>query len=106
VLQQLTRANILTGMRGPRGGYRLARERRRITVGEVVRVVAGSDAPMGEVADAAGSELGIQVVRPLWLDLGRDVMTRLDAVTLEELCQRASKAGIRSQAAETVDFTI
>jgi Rrf2 family protein len=106
VLQQLTRASILTGMRGPRGGYRLARERRRITVGEVVRVVAGSDAPMGEVADAAGSELGIQVVRPLWLDLGREVMARLDAVTLEDLCQRASKAGIRSQAAETVDFTI
>ena len=38
-LQQLVRAGILTGIRGPQGGYRLARERRRISIGEVVRVV-------------------------------------------------------------------
>ena len=31
------------GVRGPRGGYRLARERRRITVGQIVRVVQGSE---------------------------------------------------------------
>src|SRR5918999_3064926 len=29
VMQQLVRAGILRGVRGPRGGYRLARERRR-----------------------------------------------------------------------------
>ena len=39
VLQQLVRAGVLSGVRGPRGGYRLARERRRISVGEIVRVV-------------------------------------------------------------------
>jgi Rrf2 family iron-sulfur cluster assembly transcriptional regulator len=33
VLQQLVRASVLAGVRGPRGGYRLARERRRITLG-------------------------------------------------------------------------
>ena len=37
VMQQLVRAGILKGVRGPRGGYRLARERRRISVGDVVR---------------------------------------------------------------------
>ncbi|MEO7053854.1 MAG: Rrf2 family transcriptional regulator, partial [Rhizomicrobium sp.] len=38
VMQQLVRAGILKGVRGPRGGYRLARERRRISVGDVVRI--------------------------------------------------------------------
>ena len=37
LLQGLVRAKILKGVRGPRGGYELARERRRITVGEIVR---------------------------------------------------------------------
>ena len=37
LLQGLVHANILKGVRGPRGGYELARERRRITVGEIVR---------------------------------------------------------------------
>ena len=39
VLQHLVRAGILSGKRGPRGGYRLGRDRGRITLGEVVRVV-------------------------------------------------------------------
>src|ERR1700749_1114109 len=33
----LVPANILKGVRGPRGGYELARERRKISVGEIVR---------------------------------------------------------------------
>ena len=37
LLQGLVHAKILKGVRGPRGGYELARERRRITIGEIVR---------------------------------------------------------------------
>ena len=43
VMQQLVRAGILKGVRGPRGGYRLARERRRISVGDVVRIAMSLD---------------------------------------------------------------
>ena len=39
VLQELVRKGVLSGQRGPSGGYRLARERRRITMGEIVRIV-------------------------------------------------------------------
>jgi Rrf2 family iron-sulfur cluster assembly transcriptional regulator len=106
VLQQLTRAGVLAGVRGPRGGYRLARERRRITVGEIVRVITGNEQPMGLVADSEGSELGGKVVRPLWLEFGVEVMARLDQVTLEELCARAEHAGIESHAQVIPDFTI
>src|SRR5580700_9779283 len=38
LLQGLVHAKILKGVRGRRGGYELARERRRITVGEIVRI--------------------------------------------------------------------
>ena len=44
VLQRLVRAGVLKGVRGPRGGYTLARERRRISVGDVLRVVSAMDA--------------------------------------------------------------
>ena len=40
LLQGLVHAKILKGVRGPRGGYELARERRRISVGEIVRTAA------------------------------------------------------------------
>ncbi|MBI3514176.1 MAG: Rrf2 family transcriptional regulator [Proteobacteria bacterium] len=104
LLQQLTRAGILAGVRGPRGGYRLGRERRRITVGEIVRLVAGGNAD--DIADACGSELGQRVVRPLWAVLNDEVLARLDGLTLEDLCRNARDAGIPSDAAKSLDFTI
>src|SRR6201992_2761735 len=37
LLQGLVHTKILKGVRGPRGGYELARERRRIPLGDIVR---------------------------------------------------------------------
>ena len=54
VMQQLVHAGILKGVRGPRGGYTLARERRRILVGDIVRVVGAMEAS-DEPAAAAPS---------------------------------------------------
>jgi Rrf2 family iron-sulfur cluster assembly transcriptional regulator len=106
VLQQLVRAGILAGVRGPHGGYRLARERRRITVGEISRIVRGMESAEDPIADPAGSDLGHKVVRPLWQELQEEVMARLDAVTIEELCLRAHKAEIKSEAFQKLDYVI
>src|SRR5258707_2439353 len=57
VLQQLVRAGILDGVRGPKGGYRLARERRRITVGEIVRVLQALDGCDDPLDEAPGPQL-------------------------------------------------
>src|ERR1700755_3727974 len=43
LLQGLVHAKILKGVRGPRGGYELARERRRITAGAILRPVSESE---------------------------------------------------------------
>ena len=104
-LQQLVRANILVGVRGPRGGYRLARERRRITLGEIVEVMRTMESADDPIKDPAGSPLGKSVVRPLWREL-QDEMVRLDQVTVEDLCGRARKAGLRSDAEDKLDFSI
>jgi Rrf2 family iron-sulfur cluster assembly transcriptional regulator len=105
VMQRLVRAGVLRGVRGPRGGYRLARERRRISVGEIARVVY--ELENDGVPDYPGSStIGQQVVAPLWRDLQDDTMARLDAVTLEDLCQRARKCGIEAAGKTRADFTI
>lgn len=41
ILQQLVRANILRSKRGPRGGFNLARQPRKITLLEVIEAVEG-----------------------------------------------------------------
>lgn len=106
VLQALVRAGILTGVRGPRGGYRLARERRRISVGEIVRVVRSLEQATDPMDDPGGSELGHRVVRPLWSELQEEGMRRLEATTIDDLCARAHRAGIESEAHRKLDFSI
>lgn len=105
-LQSLVRDGILVGVRGPRGGYRLARERRRITVAEIVRVVRRVETDDDPLQDGPGSPLGHLVVRPLWLDLQDEVMQHLDKITLDDLCHKANQAGIVSEGREAIDFVI
>lgn len=103
VLQQLVRAGILSGVRGPRGGYLLARERRRISIGDIARVVSTLET---EEQAAPTSPLGAKVVWPIWQGLHAEVMEKLDAITLEDLCMKASQAGVESRTAERLDFVI
>jgi len=106
VLQQLVRAGVLAGVRGPRGGYRLARERRRISLGEIVRVVQALDGGEDPLGEDGGAELGHRVVRPLWQELNAEVMTRLDGITIEDLCLRAHKMGVPGEYGARLDFSI
>lgn len=102
-LQQLVHAGILTSIRGPRGGYRLARERRQTSLGDIIRAIGdGGD----EEEAATASDLGRLVVRPLWAELQQDFMARLDAITLDDLTREAREQGIPRPGAEAPDWTI
>ncbi len=105
-LQQLVRSGILTGVRGPRGGYRLARERRRVTVGEIVRVVRALEAAEETAEELPSSDLGKDVIRPMWTNLQDEIMTRLDGISIDDLCMKAYQSGIVSEVAQKMDFTI
>lgn len=107
VMQQLVRAGILRGVRGPRGGYRLARERNRVSVGDVVRVVRGIEEQPAQEEFGSASELGRKVVGPFWANTEHELMTRLDRVTIDDLCNRANERGVVSEAQQReVDYAL
>ncbi len=105
-LQQLVRHDILVGTRGPKGGYRLAKERRRITVADIVKVVRTMEAGKKDADHAEGSELGQKVVHPLWNELQEVALERLSKTSVDDLCTRADDAGITSEGRENLDFII
>ena len=105
VLQQLVRANILVGVRGPRGGYRLARERRRITLGEITRALAEADDEPAGFEGALNSPMAQAVVLPLWESVQEKVFAELDQVTIEDICDQARSKGVASGSAVS-DFVI
>jgi Rrf2 family iron-sulfur cluster assembly transcriptional regulator len=105
VMQELVHRGVLKGVRGPRGGYTLARERRRITVGEVVRIVDALERGDDDGV-TGGSDLGDAVVRPLWREAEAAFLAKLDAVTMEDLCADAAKRGVARAGDAAPDFTI
>lgn len=106
VLQQLVRAGILSGVRGPRGGYRLAKKRALITVGDIARVVDAIESGNGAGETRPRSDIGRKVVLPLCLQTRAETLARLDEITIEALCRRASGTGIASEALRRLDYSI
>jgi Rrf2 family transcriptional regulator, iron-sulfur cluster assembly transcription factor len=105
-LQYLVRHKILVGVRGPKGGYQLARERRRISVGEIVKIVQSMETGKCAAKEPSMSELGRKVVHPLWMDLQGSIMSQLDDVSIDDLCSRANDLGIASEGRKNLDFSI
>jgi Rrf2 family protein len=92
VMQQLVRAGLLKGVRGPRGGYRLGREARRISVGDVFKVVRGRDDDEDQQSLGSDSRLGREVMLPFWASIEAEMMGRLEVVSIDELHRRATSA--------------
>ena len=86
VLQALVRDGILKGIRGPRGGYALARERQRVTVNDILRA-AGTV----EETDTrpAGSELLNKVVLPALSNAEHEIGIALSRINLEDMARSA-----------------
>jgi Rrf2 family protein len=104
VLQALVRQGILKGVRGPRGGYELAKERRRITAGDIVRVAMTAQEE-DAATPAPESRLAEIVVEPLVRRGTEAFLAELDQVSVDDLCKRAQAEAAVEQSSP-VDFTI
>jgi Rrf2 family transcriptional regulator, iron-sulfur cluster assembly transcription factor len=105
LLQDLVRAGILKGVRGPRGGYELARERRRITAGDVVRAAMAAQIGDDEAVEPH-SKLVDEVVGPAVKAAGDRFLEHLDGYTIDDLCQRAEERRVFPGMGAAADFAI
>ena len=87
VLQALVRDGILKGVRGPHGGYELARERKRITAEDILRA-AGSAEEAGE-PPLPGSALVKDVVKPALVEAERVFSAALGRINVEDMAKLA-----------------
>ena len=88
VLQALVRDGILKGIRGPHGGYELARERSRITADDILR--AASTAEDADAAAAPAQSLVNDVVRPALAETERTVSVALGRINVDDMVRRAA----------------
>ncbi len=106
LLQALVRAGILKSLRGPAGGYELARERRRLTAAEIVRVALGVEGDEeGARARGNGSPLE-EVLEPVLERIEACVFERLETISIDDLHARALKCGFGEMRETGGDFEI
>ena len=96
----LRKAGIVESIRGAQGGYRLAREPRSITAGEIIRSAEGPLYPVKCVGSKTEDEnlcpmIDRCVTRPLWARITAEIDSVIDGVTLLDLmdsCASFAKA--------------
>jgi len=88
-LQRLVRVGILRGVRGPRGGYLLARPAERVSLGEIAGVVRAMEQAAEPAESGPASELGQTIVLPMFEKLDAEIMERLDRISIADLMQEA-----------------
>ena len=91
VLQALVRDGILKGIRGPRGGYELARERRLVSANDILRA-AGSVEDTDE--RPAASELVNKVVLPALAGAEHEFGVALGRINLDDMARDAGMLGV------------
>jgi Rrf2 family transcriptional regulator, iron-sulfur cluster assembly transcription factor len=86
ILQSLVQAGLLESVRGPRGGFRLARPAGSITIGQVVEALEGPDALKGCVMgfEHCGPDNPCPL-HPVWSQLQAQIDASLTQATLEDL---------------------
>ena len=103
VLQALVRHGILKGIRGPRGGYELARERRRISAGEVVRAADQGAESNGSLPQ---SPLIEEVVVPMIATAERVFSDALGGITIDEMASRAELSENQPDSSKNDEYSI
>jgi Rrf2 family protein len=92
LFRQLRMAGLVEGVKGPGGGYQLARDPATISAGDVVRAVEGpiavtSCARLDE--DPRCPRVEDCVTRAVWLEVSQAVAHVLDSITLQRLRDQA-----------------
>lgn len=85
----LRKAGLINSVRGVQGGYELARMPESITVGDVLRVLEGSNMSLVDCVDmspvAYCENACVCSARPLWLKLQNRIDAVLDETTLQDM---------------------
>jgi len=89
VLQALVHDGILRGIRGPHGGYELARDHRNISAEDILR--AASNAEDSDDPPLPGSVMVNDVVLPALTEAERMFSTALGRINVETLARQADK---------------
>ena len=95
IVRQLSICGYLKSLRGPHGGYQLAKEPADYTIYEILQITEGSLRPVACLDDEI-NQCGRYHECPtigIWEGLGQVIREYLSQITLEDIVERAKEKG-------------
>jgi Rrf2 family iron-sulfur cluster assembly transcriptional regulator len=96
LFSKLRKGNIVKSIKGPGGGYVLARDPDEITVGDIIEMVEEPISPVACVDEGtdgvACTRSDVCTTRWVWAELGEKIKDFLGSVTVSDLCKEAQKS--------------
>ncbi|MCK4307902.1 Rrf2 family transcriptional regulator [candidate division WOR-3 bacterium] len=86
---KLRKVGLITTVRGPTGGYLLGKEPKNITIGDIIRAVESTVAPVCCVINECCDKTEKCVCHLYWEELGKHINDFLDSRTLSDICEEA-----------------
>ncbi|MDR0521602.1 MAG: Rrf2 family transcriptional regulator [Planctomycetaceae bacterium] len=95
IVPLLHRPKMILTHRGPQGGYSLAKQPERYTVGDILRTAEGGISPFTDVDSAhkAGESKAAAMTVEVWRGLEKVITDYLDHLTLQDVLDRFGDAG-------------
>lgn len=85
ILIQLSKAGLVTGLRGNNGGYRLIKSASEYSIGEILRTTEGDLSPRGSSEGNTVSNVGNE---GFWNEFDEVVNKFVDGITLEDVVEK------------------
>ncbi|MGI5058637.1 RrF2 family transcriptional regulator [Treponema pectinovorum] len=85
ILMQLSKAGLVTGLRGNNGGYKLSKSPEEYTAGEILRAMEGDLNPKGSTEGKTVSNIGNDA---FWQGFDNAVNKYVDSITLEKIAKK------------------
>jgi Rrf2 family protein len=92
IVSLLNTSNILRANRGKQGGYMLAKEPSKCTVGQILRLTEGNLAPVACLEDETNlcERAAFCKTLPMWKELDKIINDYLDSVTLQDMLEQSA----------------
>ena len=90
IISILYKAGLVRSSRGPQGGYKLAVDASKLSVGDILRVAEGSLAPVACLEDEENPCMHAEecITVDFWDNLYKLINDYVDGVTLEDICKQ------------------
>ena len=100
IFKKFKKSGIVKSVRGPFGGYLLAREPQSISVGDIIRAIDEEDinlvfcSSLQKPHQKSCKRQGTCVVSDVWEGASRSLMDYFNGITIDQICQQGRERGV------------